>query len=85
MSSKRQRARRVTITKSAKGYRYRVQGGNWRVIDATEPGEFFAREATALGRAVKRWPNLEELVFPNGDTLRRGDVSFASVVVKYTK
>jgi len=52
------RARRVTIFRDRKGqWRYRVQAGNWKVIDAAEEG--FARRSSIMQRIAARWPEAE--------------------------
>lgn len=54
-------ARRVTVYRDAAGeWRYKVQAGNWRVIDASEEG--FTHKRTALARVAKRWPDVELVV-----------------------
>lgn len=51
-------ARRATIYKDAAGeWRYKVQGSNWRTIDASEEG--FKRKSTALRRVEKQYPGVE--------------------------
>lgn len=54
-------ARRVTVYRdTGKKWRYRVQGGNWREIEAAEQG--FARKQTCLDRAQSRWPGVEIVI-----------------------
>jgi len=56
-----QRARRARIYQDRTGnWRYRIQGGNWRTIDA--PEESFNRKSTARRRVEQRWPNVEEII-----------------------
>lgn len=54
-------ARRVTIYRDSAGeWRYRVQAGNWRIIETAEQG--FARRSTVEKRVAKRWPGVETFV-----------------------
>lgn len=56
--------RRVTIYTDAAGhYRYRVQAGNWRTIDASEQG--LKRKAAVLRRVADRWPGVEVVDLTN--------------------
>jgi uncharacterized protein YegP (UPF0339 family) len=51
-------ARRVTIYKDSAGkYRYRVQGFNWRTINASEQG--FAQKRSVVGRVAREYPGVE--------------------------
>jgi hypothetical protein len=51
----------VTVYRDAAGeWRYRVQAGNWRTIDASEEG--FKRRASVMRRAGRRWPGVEVVV-----------------------
>lgn len=61
------RARRVTVYKDHRGeWRYRVQSGNWRVIDASEEG--FKQKRTAVKRVGGRWPGVEVVVDPDPES-----------------
>lgn len=52
------RVRRVTIYRDhANRFRYRVQAGNWRVVD--DPEQSFARKASCTKRIAERWPGVE--------------------------
>lgn len=52
------RARRATVYRDRQGdWRYRVQAGNWRVIDASEEG--FSRRWDVIRRISARWPEAE--------------------------
>lgn len=54
-------ARRVTIYRDAAGeWRYKVQGGNWRTIDASEEG--FKQKRSVVARVRRRWPDVEVVV-----------------------
>lgn len=54
-------ARRVTVFRdSAGGWRYRVQAGNWRVIEASE--ESFSQKRTVLNRVAKKYPRVELVI-----------------------
>lgn len=55
---KHHHARRVTIFKDDEGkFRFHVQAGNWKIIEASEQG--FARKASVLVRVYNRWPGVE--------------------------
>lgn len=61
MTSTHPTARRATVYRDAAGeFRYKIQGKNWRTIDASEEG--FKRLATALRRIEKRWPGAEVVI-----------------------
>lgn len=69
MTSTHPTARRATVYRDAAGaWRYKVQGYNWRTIDASEEG--FRRRSTALGRIAKRWPGVEVVV--QGEVVQAG-------------
>lgn len=62
------KARRATVYQDAAGeWRYKVQGYNWRTIDASEEG--FQRKGTAVKRVAKRWPGVE-IVGADGEVLQ---------------
>ena len=55
------KARRATVYRDEAGaWRWKVQGYNWRTIDAAPEG--VARQATAVNRVQKRWPGVEVVV-----------------------
>lgn len=54
-------ARRITVYKVRRGgWKYKVQGGNWQVIDRSE--EPFKEARYARKRAMARWPGVELVV-----------------------
>lgn len=54
-------ARRATVRRDHAGeWRYKVQGYNWRTIDASEEG--FKQKRSAVARVEKRWPGVEIVV-----------------------
>lgn len=54
-------ARRITYRRDSAGeWRYKVQGYNWRTIDASEEG--FNRLSYAQRRARRRYPGVEEVI-----------------------
>lgn len=62
------RVRRATVYADNHGeFRYRCQGGNWRVNGASEEG--FKRQTTAVSRLLRTYPQTEELVLPGGTKL----------------
>jgi len=53
-------ARRITIYRAPDGWRYRVQSGNWKIIDASEEGKSArSRVRTML---EKRYPGVEIVI-----------------------
>lgn len=53
-------ARRVTVYKAADGWRWRAQGGNWKIIDASEEGK--RSKKRVVDHVVALYPNAEILV-----------------------
>lgn len=61
MTSTHPTARRATVYRDSAGdWRYKVQGYNWRTIDAAEEG--LKRKASVLARLERRWPGVEVVV-----------------------
>jgi uncharacterized protein YegP (UPF0339 family) len=57
MSQHVPKARRVVVYEARDGWRFKVQAGNWRTIDASEEGK--RSKAAVLRKVQKYWPDVE--------------------------
>lgn len=59
------RVRNAQVYKADDGWRYRVRGGNWKVIGSSEEG--FKNKNYAIKRLLAAYPQTESIDVFNGD------------------